>query len=42
MIDVPAYFNILLLVTYLRAIESLICHRIIEFNRDYFLRFRTK
>ena len=36
------YFNTPLLILYLSAIETLICHTEIEFNRVYFLRFCTK
>ena len=38
----PFYFDTLLLIIYLSAIETLICHKEIEFNRVYFLRFCTK
>ena len=37
------YFNIPMIIMYLRVIETLICHtEIIEVNRVYFLRFCTK
>ena len=35
----PVHFNTPLLITYLSAIKTVICHRDIEFY--YFLRFRT-
>ena len=38
----PLCFNILLLIIYFTAIETIICHTEIEVNRVYFLRFFTK
>ena len=38
----PVYFNTPLLIVYLSAIKTLICHREIEFNRVFFLWFCTK
>ena len=42
MIDSLIQFNTLLLIKYLSAIDTLTCHREIEFNMVYFLRIRTK
>ena len=36
----PVNFNTSLLIIHFSAIETLICHKEIEFNRVYFLRFR--
>ena len=36
------YFNTLLLIIYLSAIKTLICHTEIEIHRVYFLRVCTK
>ena len=36
------YFNTALLIIYVSAIETPICHREIKFNRVYFLRFCSK
>ena len=33
-------FNTSLLIIHFSAVETLICHKEIEFNRVYFLRFR--
>ena len=38
----PIYFNIPLLIIYLSAFKTLICHTDIDVNRIYFLRFCTK
>ena len=38
----PIKFNIPLFIIYLCAIETPICHKEIEVNRAYFLRFCTK
>ena len=38
----PVYFKIHLIIIYLSAIETLICHTEIEVNRVYFLQFCTK
>ena len=36
------YFNTIMLILYLSAIETLICYTEIELKRVYFLRFCTK
>ena len=36
------FLNTLLLITHLRAIETLVCRREMSINKVYFLRFRTK
>ena len=38
----PVYFNTLLLIIYLSAIEMPICHKEIEFHRVQLFRFFTK